>query len=478
MTGKYLVTAVTVPLLIALVWECSAAALPIRSPQGGELAVVGLPASAGVGPAFAGDAADSSDTRRPLTGDAASSSGAQPERTLYYLPPSLRRGGISDGILSFSDDVFFLRVREKPYGTLGAAKSAATRDALLGSLIVSAVIGGVVGALVDENKGLVLTGSALGYFAISFPFSRNQLVTQIREQREVLFDDEWVEPSERGLVLLNGRWADPEREAWTAAAASNTREAYRDYLRSYGGGTHASQALSQLDGLDFRAWRSAVAEDRSESYHAYVMEFPEGRFTRQAGSRVRDRLARHTWRVNVIDVYPANSDSVKAARAVTLELMRSLVSSAVVERGGQVVEAGGSGQIDVRYTEKWDVVSTTTTGDSYTYTESRDVTLVPSDRPGVVPGLPPTLEEERPGAPVRPGEPRIPVTVASKTTVYLPPVTHYEVADTPVVSLDLAFQVDGYGEVLAERRSDLPFPGTSAEAVVAYSAAIMAAFTP
>ncbi|MCK4413319.1 MAG: hypothetical protein KAY32_07240 [Candidatus Eisenbacteria sp.] len=392
--------------------------------------------------------------------------GPQPERVVHFLPPSLLRGGFKHGVLSFPDDIFMQHVREQPYPTMDAAKSAATKDALIGSIIVSAAVGGVAAWLVDEDKSLIGGGTALGYFALSFPWTRGQLISRTTERHEVLFDGRWENPAERGLVQRNGRWADPDREAWFLATRVGTPEAFRDYLSEYPGGQYDSQAHTELDSLDCHSWRSARLGDSVESYHAYLASFPSGRSVRGARSSLRDRLRGRVWTVETVKMTSVDAGDSPSIRPAIFSSLRDFAEDALTASGHELVGGRSGGVITIEYTERM-------AGESYTVTmpETRDVVLVPSDEFPNVPGVPPRLVERSPDTLPWPGGIAIPVTRTARTTFYLP--THAKIAD-----LKITFLIDGLGEVLSLAFTDLPPIRDSGRIPDEFRSAVEAALAP
>jgi len=200
----------------------------------------------------------------------------QPEREAYYLPPSLKDSGTSCGILSFSDDILFMNLREKAYLSEGEAKSAATKDAIIGSLGASATVYAIGLALTGEDDRDKVALGALAYIPISYLYHRAQLTSGTKHTNEVYFEGEWVDPATRRLEKRGDRWFNPDRERWDFARERDTPESYREYLALEPLGSFRSNATARLETLEATEWMRAEAEESQEVYASYLHYFPDG----------------------------------------------------------------------------------------------------------------------------------------------------------------------------------------------------------
>lgn len=97
----------------------------------------------------------------------------------------------------------------------------------------------------------------------------------------------------QGVAYLPG----PDRDAWAAAAAADTADAYRDYLRAHPTGIYSAAASARLDQLgaasetanrDRDAWADAAATNTPQSYQTYLNQFPQGQYAEAAGRRLAE----------------------------------------------------------------------------------------------------------------------------------------------------------------------------------------------
>lgn len=89
----------------------------------------------------------------------------------------------------------------------------------------------------------------------------------------------------------------PDRDAWAAAAAADTADAYRTYLQSHPTGLYSAAASARLDQLgesrsgadrDRDAWADAAATNSAEAYRSYLNRFPQGEYAEAAGRRLAE----------------------------------------------------------------------------------------------------------------------------------------------------------------------------------------------
>ena len=125
-----------------------------------------------------------------------------------------------------------------------------------------------------------------------------------------------VEGGNTGLVLVPAAAGDgmagaqggngilqPDRDAWAAAAAADTADAYRAYLRDHPGGLYSAAASARLDQLgetvdganrDRDAWAEAAATNTPDAYRSYLNRFPQGEYADAAGRRLAEFAAAST----------------------------------------------------------------------------------------------------------------------------------------------------------------------------------------
>ena len=94
--------------------------------------------------------------------------------------------------------------------------------------------------------------------------------------------------AEAARIALDGD--DPlraDRDAWAAAAAADSPEAYDRYLESYPRGIYSAAARERLARLksapdtsdsDREAWAAAAAADTVAAYMSYLGRFPSGQY--------------------------------------------------------------------------------------------------------------------------------------------------------------------------------------------------------
>lgn len=87
-----------------------------------------------------------------------------------------------------------------------------------------------------------------------------------------------------------------DRDAWAAAAAADSVEAYQGYLRAHPTGLYSAAASARLEQLgagpsaegDRDAWADAAATNTPEAYRAYLRRFPQGQYADAAGRRLAE----------------------------------------------------------------------------------------------------------------------------------------------------------------------------------------------
>lgn len=83
----------------------------------------------------------------------------------------------------------------------------------------------------------------------------------------------------------DGAWRD--EEAWKAADGRDDIDGYREYLREFVGGIHASEAITRI--ADLTDWAGAEAANTTDAFGSYIALRPEGRRVGEAKARI-DRL--------------------------------------------------------------------------------------------------------------------------------------------------------------------------------------------
>lgn len=89
----------------------------------------------------------------------------------------------------------------------------------------------------------------------------------------------------------------PDRDAWATAAAADTADAYRAYLRDHPNGLYSAAASARLDQLgesadganrDRDAWADAAATNTPDAYRDYLNRFPQGEYAEAANRRLAE----------------------------------------------------------------------------------------------------------------------------------------------------------------------------------------------
>lgn len=90
---------------------------------------------------------------------------------------------------------------------------------------------------------------------------------------------------------------EPDREAWAAAAATDTVDAYRAYLDRFPNGIYSAAAGARLAALgdsaasaagDRDAWAEAAAANTPEAYRSYLARHPGGQYADAANRRLAE----------------------------------------------------------------------------------------------------------------------------------------------------------------------------------------------
>lgn len=93
-----------------------------------------------------------------------------------------------------------------------------------------------------------------------------------------------------GLALLLGlAGCSRQQSDWEKTRASNTTDAYEQFLKKYPSGEFTAQAQARVKDLyEERDWQKARDTDTQEAYQAFLKQYPEGKWTEEARIRVEN----------------------------------------------------------------------------------------------------------------------------------------------------------------------------------------------
>jgi cell division septation protein DedD len=93
-----------------------------------------------------------------------------------------------------------------------------------------------------------------------------------------------------GLTLVLGiSGCSRQQSDWQKTRATNTAEAYEQFLKNYPSGEFTAQAQARVKELyEERDWQKARDTDTLEAYQAFLKQYPEGKWTEEARIRVEN----------------------------------------------------------------------------------------------------------------------------------------------------------------------------------------------
>jgi cell division protein FtsN len=92
------------------------------------------------------------------------------------------------------------------------------------------------------------------------------------------------------FALLLGLYGCSRQQSdWEKTRASNTTEAYEQFLKKYPSGEFTAQAQARVKELyEEHDWQKARDTDTQEAYQAFLKQYPEGKWTEEARIRVEN----------------------------------------------------------------------------------------------------------------------------------------------------------------------------------------------
>lgn len=164
-----------------------------------------------------------------------------------------------------------------------------------------------------------------------------------------------------------------EAAAWQKAAQANTIPAYEGYLATYPAGKNASEAQSRIDRLraeeaarqaaaaDDAAWQAALATNTADAFQQYLTSYPQGQHVPEAIAKLEDlrpgpgktfkdcaacptmvSLPAGTAELGAPDSDPKAKPNEKPARPVTFSNLFAIgVTEVTFDQYGACVSAGG-----------------------------------------------------------------------------------------------------------------------------------------
>jgi len=80
-----------------------------------------------------------------------------------------------------------------------------------------------------------------------------------------------------------------QQSDWEKTRATNTTDAYEQFLKKYPSGEFTAQAQARVKELyEERDWQKARDADTQEAYQAFLKQYPEGKWTEEARIRVEN----------------------------------------------------------------------------------------------------------------------------------------------------------------------------------------------
>jgi len=80
-----------------------------------------------------------------------------------------------------------------------------------------------------------------------------------------------------------------QQSDWEKTRASNTTNAYEQFIKKYPGGEFTAQAQARVKELyEERDWQKARDADTLDAYQAFLKQYPEGKWTEEARIRVEN----------------------------------------------------------------------------------------------------------------------------------------------------------------------------------------------
>jgi cell division protein FtsN len=90
-------------------------------------------------------------------------------------------------------------------------------------------------------------------------------------------------------LLLGLAGCSRQQSDWEKTRASNTTDAYEQFLKKYPSGEFTAQAQARVKDLyEERDWQKARDTDTQEAYQAFLKQYPEGKWTEEARIRVEN----------------------------------------------------------------------------------------------------------------------------------------------------------------------------------------------
>ena len=89
------------------------------------------------------------------------------------------------------------------------------------------------------------------------------------------------------LLALSG--CSRQQSEWQKTRATNTADAYEQFLKKYPTGEFTAQAQARVKELyEERDWQKARDADTPEAYQAFLKQYPEGKWTEEARIRIEN----------------------------------------------------------------------------------------------------------------------------------------------------------------------------------------------
>src|SRR5258706_9819127 len=90
-------------------------------------------------------------------------------------------------------------------------------------------------------------------------------------------------------VLLTLAGCSRQQSDWQKTRATNTADAYEQFMKKYPSGEFTAQAEARVKELyEERDWQKARDADTPEAYQAFLKQYPEGKWTDEARIRVEN----------------------------------------------------------------------------------------------------------------------------------------------------------------------------------------------